>query len=259
MVELIFSPHWFYGKDIGIDVVSILALFLITWYSFRLYRAARDGRSALFTIGFFSLMLSFLFKILTNFELYYSTIQTQTVESIAFTYHVINVSNIPFFLGFLGYRALTFLGLALLFLVYYKNRTDRVSLLLYAYFLFVAMYFTQFSYYVFFLTNFLFLALITRHLWKHCVEKNNRNTLCLAASFTVITVSQLFFTFTGMFEVLYVFGELVQLIGYLLLLWTLILIERRARFGASSVGSSVRFVSSSHSKRGIVHHHGKKA
>ena len=160
MVELIFSPNWFYGKDIGIDIVSIITLLIITLFSYRLYKLSKEQKYGLYTLGFFALTLSFIFKIFTNFELYYNTIQTQNNGLISFTYHVANISNIPFFTGFIGYRALTFIGLFLLYLVYYKERTDRVTILLYTY----------------------------------------------------------------LFDTLYVLGELVQLIGSLLLLWTLALI-----------------------------------
>ena len=224
MVELIFSPNWFYGKDIGIDIVSIITLLIITLFSYRLYKLSKEQKYGLYTLGFFALTLSFIFKIFTNFELYYNTIQTQNNGLISFTYHVANISNIPFFTGFIGYRALTFIGLFLLYLVYYKERTDRVTILLYTYFLIVATYFTQFSYYVFFMTNALFLALITRALWKNYHENTRISARNMAISFTILTTSQVLFMFTGMFDTLYVLGELVQLIGSLLLLWTLALI-----------------------------------
>ena len=224
MVELIFSPHWFYGKDIGIDIVSVLTLLVITIFSYQLYKMSKEQKYGLYTLGFFTLALSFIFKIFTNFELYYNTTQAQNVGLINFTYHIATITNISFFTGFIGYRALTFIGLFLLYLVYYKERTDRVTIVLYTYFLLVATYFTQFSYYVFFMTNALFLALITRKLWKNYNENMRTSARNMAISFTILTASQIIFMFTGMYETLYVLGELVQLIGSLLLLWTLALI-----------------------------------
>ncbi len=225
MVELVFSPNWFYGKDIGIDAVSVITLLIITVFSYKLYKISKEQKSALFTIGFLSLAISFIFKILTNFELYYSTLETQTQGLITFSYSIVKTSNIPLFIGFLGYRALTFLGLYLLYLVYYGDKTDKVSMALQAYFLFVALYFTQFSYYVFFMTNAIFLALITKKLWDNSTKNNRSQTaLSLATSFSIITASQILFMFTGMFPILYVLGELVQLIGSAMLLWTLALI-----------------------------------
>ena len=44
MVELIFSPNWFYGKDIGIDIVSVLTLLVITIFSYQLYKMSKEQK-----------------------------------------------------------------------------------------------------------------------------------------------------------------------------------------------------------------------
>jgi hypothetical protein len=51
----------------------------------------------------------------------------------------------------------------------------------------------------------------------------------LAASFSVITLSQIFFMFVNFTKHFYVVGEVIQLIGYIILLVTFITVLKHGR------------------------------
>ena len=62
MIDIIYSPHWFYGKDIVIDVISILVLSLIGVFSIKYYRISKKNKNYILqTSSFFVLASSFIF------------------------------------------------------------------------------------------------------------------------------------------------------------------------------------------------------
>jgi Na+/proline symporter len=84
------------------------------------------------------------------------------------------------------------------------------------------MYFSEDSYYIFHITTLLFLIFITARYYKNYRENKNPSAKLLATSFSIITISQLVFCFIRLNPLLYVTAELVQLIGYIILLITFI-------------------------------------
>ena len=60
-------------------------------------------------------------------------------------------------------------------------------------------------------------------------ENRYKNTLYLCISFSIITLSQLVFIFTSSNPTLYVLAEIIQLIGYLFLLYTFVMVLRNAK------------------------------
>jgi TRAP-type C4-dicarboxylate transport system permease small subunit len=88
MVEFLFGPAWFNGTDILIDLLSVIVLFLIGLFSFRFYKINPTKKNyKQLGISFFIISLSFAFKILTNFTIYYNVIETHRVGLMALTYN----------------------------------------------------------------------------------------------------------------------------------------------------------------------------
>jgi hypothetical protein len=221
MIELIFSPKWFYGKDIVIDIVSIFVLILIAYFSFKYYHLSyKNKKYLLLSSSFFVMGLSFLFKIVTNFTLYYSTIHTQQLGLFVLTYKVFHSSDILFSIGFLIHRILMLIGLFILYLVY--SKTNKVDILIFTYFIFILTYFSRSEFYVFHLTSLLFLIIITYQYWQNYKKVKHSNNLWLFYSFILIIVSQLIFVFMGFNHTFYAIAEIIQLLGYISLLITFI-------------------------------------
>src|SRR3990170_997375 len=105
MIQVVYTPQWFYSKDLLIDAVSALVLLLIASFAVRYYKLNKKNKNYLYLAGsFFLIALSFLFKILTNFTIYYKVFETMHFGDFILTYPTIQVSNILFLAGFLLYR-----------------------------------------------------------------------------------------------------------------------------------------------------------
>jgi hypothetical protein len=229
MYQVIFSPEWFYGKDIIIDIFSIFVLSLIAFFSIRFYNLNKKNKNYFwFAVSFIILAFSFLFKILMNFTIYYNIIKTQKFGFITLTYSTIATSDLLSFIGFLFYMFLTLLGLFILYSLY-KKESSWQNYVLITYFLLIIIYFSASRYYVFHLTSLLLLFFITLNYNKNYQKNKNRTILLLTLSFFIITISQLVFIFITINPLLYVIAEIIQLIGYVLLSITFIKVVKNAK------------------------------
>jgi hypothetical protein len=233
MIELIYSPKWFYGKDIIIDIVSIFVLSLIAYFSIRYYKINSKNKNYLFFASSFGAMaLSFLFKIITNFTLYSKAVQTKQIGFVTFTYSAIQSSDLLFFIGFLVHRILMLIGLFILYSIYSKTKKANIILILYL--ILISMYFSRSAYYVFHLTALLLLVMVTLQYWNNYKKVNHDTNKWLFYSFSLITLSQVVFIFIGINTLFYVAAEVIQLLGYMALLITFIKVlkdgkEKRAK------------------------------
>ncbi len=229
MIQLVFSPRWFYGKDILIDFFSIVILLMISLLAFRYYRInRRKKKHALLSLAFLVMALSFFFKILTNFTIYYKEIETKNLGFLTVTYSSIEHSHILFIVGFLLFRVFMLLGLLILYSIYEKNSSKKDVLIL-AYFIIISTYFGRSAYYLFHISTLPFLIIITNDYFVNYRKNKYPNSKRLAYSFAIITLSQVFFIFVELSPVIYVIAELIQLLGYALLFLTLIKVLKHGK------------------------------
>ena len=229
MVAFIYPPQWFYGKDLLIDLVSILTLSLVAFFSFRYYLINKNNRNYLYlTVSFLLIALAFACKILTYFTIYYHIIETKHIGALTLTYQTIKSSDILFFLGYLLYRFLTLIGLYALYLIYQKDHS-KSTIFLIVYLLLISAYFSNNAYYLFNITSLMLLILISRAFFKNYTLRGSQPSRLIFYSFSIISISQVIFIFIKINSLLYVFAEIVQLIGYILLLFAFIQVLRNAK------------------------------
>ncbi len=228
MFGIIYSPKWFYGKDIAIDVVSIAVSLLIASTTLKYYKLDRSKKKHFWvSAAFIMIASSFLFKIMTNFTLYHHVLKTRNLGFVKITYTAVMTSDFLFDVGFFMYRVLTIAGFYALYSVYEKQ--SKNSLLLTSYLLLSLIYFSGEQYYVFHLTT-LILALLIASFFRNTYSKNKkRETKGLWLSFEAIALSQLLFMFVKLYLPIYVIAETVQLIGYSYLLVTFMKVLRHAK------------------------------
>ncbi|PIZ50747.1 hypothetical protein COY27_06045 [Candidatus Woesearchaeota archaeon CG_4_10_14_0_2_um_filter_33_13] len=225
MVNLVYSPPWFYGIDIVIDVVSVVVLFLIAYYTRQYYKLNRKNKNyLLFSGGALLLMISFLFKITTNFVIYNVEWHTKQIGFITIAYQTIEQIAIFSIWGTLLFRFLTLLGFYLLFLVYYKNQGSPLPLFT-IYFLILITYFTSSAHYIFHLTTLLFILSILYKLRINSKNNKEISAKVIYKAFMIIALSQLIFIFLLITRQFYVLAELIQLLGYGLLLTGFIMVK----------------------------------
>ena len=204
MVNLIYSPQWFYGKDIFIDIISLIVLALISFFAFKYYKFNKDKKKHIYLcISFGLIALSFLFKVMTNFSLYWIEKHTAIIGSSMFIINVLHYSNTLFLVGTLVYRLLTIAGLFLLYLMYFpKQRKSSIFLL--GYFILVTVYFTQYAFYPFHITTFLLLIFLAWHCYHNYRITKDRPALLIFSSFSIIAISQVLAVFLMMNKIFYV-------------------------------------------------------
>ncbi len=218
MINLIFSPQWFYGKDIVIDCVSMLVLLFISYFAWQFYKLNKGRKGhILLAVSFLLMAIAFLFKMLTNFTLYFIESEKKTVGSLILTFQEVHYSDSLFLYGTIAYRLLTILGLYLLYSIYYKKQ-EKSAVFLFIYLFFISVYFTWSAYYIFHLTALLLLCFIVARLYYNCRMNRDLPARWLLISFVTIGLSELFFIFERLAPILYVVAEGIQLVGYVSLL-----------------------------------------
>jgi hypothetical protein len=230
MFQLVFSPNWFYGKDIIMDVIAVVIVILLGIISIRHYRliGKTKKKHLYFGISFIMIALAFLAKIATNFTLYYKVQIIQRVQNVLVVQQVARASPIIFFTAFFLFHLLMLWGLYGLFAIISdedKKTTVFFSMVIIA----VLMYFTNHLYYVFHFMAFIILLLIVIKYQKNYLKTKNVNTRRLLIGFALLAISQAVFIFVKLSSIVYVAAEIIQLAGFLMLLITLILVLKHGK------------------------------
>lgn len=210
-----FSPPGFYGKDVAIDVVSLVVVLLIGWFSFKNFLLDRkNSKQLLLSSAFLVLAASFAVKIATN----------------VFT-HVEGAYQYHFWLaaGFLAQLFLMLFGYYVLYALTSKDAYITMNYVIMAYFILAMTYFARFNYHWFYLTAVIFLIAATRRYFIAYRKNKYKNTLLLAKSFALIALSQVLFIFTFTYRWVYMTAEIIQLLGYCLLAYIFFQVLKNAR------------------------------
>jgi len=227
-LDFVYSPPGFYGKDIAIDILSAIVVLLIGIFSFRNFSIDRKNKKHLFLGSAFILLgLSFIAKILTNVLSHTETVLSSQMMIPLFGREIISSYSFIPAIGFLLYSLLTLFGF---YIIYVLSSKDELSMnyVIIAYFILISTYFSRFTYFFVYITAFIFLFAIARRYFLQYKKNNYLNTMLLGISFSIITLSQFVFIFTSSDHGLYVLAEIVQLVGYLFLIYTFIMVLRNA-------------------------------
>jgi len=222
MIHIIYSPEWFYAEDLIIDSISVLVLLLIAIFSIKSYKIKENKNYVFLALSFFLIAVAFIFKIMMNFGVYYDVIETQKIGAMTLHFNEVEVSNILFIIGYLTYRLLSIIGLYLLYSIY--NKQSWKNHILFLYLIIISVYFTQSTYYMFHLTFFVILTLISISYWKSNVTNSRSQTKVLGTSFIVIALSQMISMFAQFDQRFYVASEIIQLLGYIGILCAFVMV-----------------------------------
>ncbi len=217
MIRLIPIYQWFYGKDIIIDSLSFLIVLLILFYSIKFYRMNRSQKKYLYLISSFLLLsLSFLAKLMSHFIIYYTAVETKKIGIISLTYQTINSSGLFVFWGILIYRILSLFAIYLFYLIY-SDKLDVMNQALMIYLLMLVAYLGHSEFYLFHLTYSMLLLFIIISIYSRYSKKKSISTKRLVNGFELLLLSQLVFIFIFAGNPLYLIGEIIQLLGYVLI------------------------------------------
>ena len=233
--RLFYTPTWFNGWDVVFDVVGLIVCLLIAAYSWRVYRINRENKFAYFSLALVLVALGFLSKVFTSSVLYFTPLRDVVAEVLQpFTGPRLSFSSLFYRAAFFIQMASTLAAWIVVFFVSQKARArlrrfhEVAQIALFAYLLLLITVVSNFQYYVFYLTSAVILGLIVLNYFKNYLNTNgNRNALLVMLSFLFILFGNFFFIFVFLSTSLYVVGEALVLIGFLILLYTYTQVKRR--------------------------------
>jgi len=224
MLTFVFSPRWFYGVDCISAIIALVITLLIAGFSYKIFAFSKDKKYKYLALSFLTLSAAFFFKLLTNITVYYDITKQTKFGSLILSYTSLESSDLLVSLGFMGYRFLFLAGFMGLFYLLYKHR-DRKLLIIMAWLILLATWFSLRNYFFFHATAILFLALLFWYYYRACQtsgRKKIKSLKYLMATFWFLGISQISFIFVFLSLNLYALGELLQLAGFLLLLFNLL-------------------------------------
>ena len=234
MFRLFFTPGWFNGFDLLFDGIGLVVALLIAAYSWRVYKFNQENRSAYFSLAFLLVSISLAFKIFTSGVLYYFPVRETVAQVIG------SAAGSRLKYSALFYRAGFFFQMAsmlgawlLIFFVSQKSRArltkfyELSQIGLFVYLLLLISVISNFKYVVFYLTSSVLLSLIVLNYYKNYITTKKKNALKVMTAFLFILAGNLFSVFVFLQNGSYVIGEVLMLIGFLILLHTYRAVVRR--------------------------------
>lgn len=221
MANFILSPAWFLGIDAGFETITMAVAVLIALTSFKFYKLSNMKKYYFFGAAFGLLAAAFATRVFTNLIIYYNFIEQNSFGIAQAVHKAIGPATNFFSTGLLSYRLLTLGALLLLYmLLARKAKTSRSVKGLLIYFVLIASLFSTQVTLVFHLTAALFLFFISMLTLKNYYQRRAKNTKYTLAAFTLLMISQLIFIPGIYFPLAYVAAEVVQLAGFITMLFT---------------------------------------
>jgi len=220
-MKIVFTPDWFLGKDVLIDVFSFLILLTFFILSTRSYQLNKKKSSFYLGLGFLLIAVGQLASVLTKVVLYSDTSLIQQVGQAVVESQIVQSVDIFYYLGFFFYKLFTLAGL---FLIYRLSTGRRmlVDVLLIAYFVLISVIAGTGVEYVFYLTALILLMLITKGYYKVYKKSRNPNTLLLIVGFTTLAISQIVSASFARVSNWFVVADLIELASYFIFLTLII-------------------------------------
>ncbi len=227
MFNLFYTPTWFHGWDIIFEGVSLIVALLIAAYSWKVYRLNSENRYAYLSLAFVLVALGFAFKMFTSSVLYFTPIRDATAavlkpvagERLEFSHLLYRGSFFMQMISFMG-------AWLLMFFLSQKSRArlhklhELTQIGLFVYLVLLISIVANFKYQVFYLTSTVILSLIVLNYYKNYLNTRTKNSLRVMLGFMFLLLGNIFLVFVFLSNSLYVIGEFLMLIGFLLLLYT---------------------------------------
>ncbi|MBI4147179.1 hypothetical protein HY494_00850 [Candidatus Woesearchaeota archaeon] len=234
MFRLFFTPEWFNGFDLLFDSIGLVVAMLIAAYSWRVYKFNQENRFAYFSLAFLLVSLSLAFKIFTSGVLYYFPVRETVAQVIGSAAGPrLRYSALFYRAGFFFQMASMLGAWLVIFFVSQKSRArltkfyELSQIGLFVYLLLLISVISNFKYEVFYLTCSVLLSLIVLNYYKNYLTTEKKSVFKVMTAFLFILAGNIFSVFVFLRNGSYVVGEVLILIGFLILLQTYRAVVRR--------------------------------
>lgn len=223
-VTLVYSPLWFHGIDIALELFSILAAVLISIMGYKSYKLTNDRKLLWLAAAFGFITLSFLARALTAAVV---LSQVGVIPGIAATNPSLSFIESVFDSGRFAYFLLVFAAYLIIYALSAKiSNRNQLALMSIFLGLFAFSAFEEIPI-MFYLVSFVLLVFIAANFCKNYRAKKSRGALLTSIAFCVMTLEPLFFMAGIYYKPLAVAGYAVRLIAYVTLLIMLFRVYRK--------------------------------
>lgn len=232
MVTLILSPNWFKGIDSLFEIISLIICLLISYYGFKIYDFVKQKKYKTVALSFLFIALSFAIKVITNLSIYfqYHKLKLLLLSAMSSTFPALTSKIIKiqliYYVGYFSYRFLFLLGLILLLSLFLKITDKRITSI-FIVFSIIAAFFSYYYYYTFHIVSTTLLFFIFMYFYENYTIKKLASAKYITIAFFLLLISQLVFIFVLFDAKIYVFGEIIQLVGFLILLYYYFLVSKK--------------------------------
>ena len=232
MVTLVLSPNWFKGVDSLFEIVSLLICLLISYYGFKIYNFVNQKKYKTVALSFLFIALSFAIKVITNLSIYfqYNKLKLSILSAMSSTFPAMTSKimeiQLIYYVGYFAYRFLFLLALILLLALVLRIKDKRITSI-FIVFSIIAAFFSYYFYYAFHIISATLLFFVFMHFYENYSIKKLASAKYITIAFFLLLISQLVFIFVLFDSQIYVFGEIIQLVGFLILLYYYFLVSKK--------------------------------
>ncbi len=221
---LIISPPWFRGFDCVFEYFGVLVFLLIALFAYKATKMTNDQKTKWLFVSFLLIAASYFIKAFRNINLYFPFERQLLIGSLEVKYTSLAIINLVPIIDFTS-RVLFLLGLVgVYFLITQSEEKKHMALMVY--FITIVTYVSSIVPYVFHLTSAILLAEISYFYLKKTERKRLNQKLVLTAFLSLMMSQMLFLTFH---PGLYVSAGILELFGFVLLLFSYVLVHFSVR------------------------------
>lgn len=221
MSYLYIVPKWFFGFDIGMEVLFALVAILVAFYAYRIYKLSGQRESRLFANSFLLIAASYIVKAVVNlFILSETNNGTRTLSFQGLTL----VGQAGVYLYILLYIT----GLVTFAYMTFKIDSRRTYTLLLATNLFILIFSVDRGF-AFNLMSSLLIFYICGHYFLEFNQKKNYRALVMLVAFGLLVLSGASLILAENYYMGYVLGHVFELGSYLIILGNLFAIIRKSK------------------------------
>jgi hypothetical protein len=217
MTHLYLVPNWFFGFDIGLEILFGIITLAVALSAWRIYKISEEKSMKNFGTGFLFVALSYIAWAIVNLSLFFQVHQGP-----------MGIPPMDFvIIGSLGiYAHMLLLAIGLITLVYATLGSSSLK----TYYLMlglglVAVVASLDKIATFRIISVFLISYIVYHFFLQWREHKNKNLFYTFIAFTLLLLSNLDFAFFGNYYSSYVIGHFLEFFAYLIILKNLITIN----------------------------------
>ena len=216
----------FYGIDSLFEFLVIIVASIISLYSYKVYSMLKNKNFKYFSFAFLFIAISFIFKILSNLTILHR-VEIANLNSVIVITSQFQYMRLIQFASFIIYKALYLLGALLLFFI--ATKTKKQNKIMFVYLSVLVIILSIFMNFVFYLTLVFILTFLTSYYYENYKKNRLTNSFLVFLGFLLLSISQLVLIFSSFRPIIDIFGEILMLAGFLVLLINQIKINKAAK------------------------------